>query len=102
MQQPERVLNSYELCNSEVMRHCGQVYTYGSPRPGNRAFKQEYDKMVPDTWNCINDAVSPPAAIAATSPLFAPTDAATKPPYVALPIPSSAVPLAGQIFCFSL
>ena len=63
MQQPEHVLNLYERDNSEVVRYCVQVYTYGSPRPGNRAFKQEYDKMVPDTWNCINDAVSPPAPL---------------------------------------
>jgi hypothetical protein len=65
VQQPGHVLNLYERYNSEVVRYCVQVYTYGSPRPGNRAFKQEYDKMVPDTWNCINDAVSPPAAFAA-------------------------------------
>ncbi len=34
-----------------------QVYTFGSPRPGNRAFKEEYDRPIPDTWNVINDAV---------------------------------------------
>ena len=34
-----------------------QVYTFGSPRPGNRAFKEEYDRLIPDTWNVINDAV---------------------------------------------
>ena len=34
-----------------------QVYTFGSPRPGNRAFKEEYDQLIPDTWNVINDAV---------------------------------------------
>ena len=33
------------------------MYTFGAPRPGNRAFKEEYDQLVPDTWNCINDAV---------------------------------------------
>ena len=35
-----------------------QVYTFGAPRPGNRAFKEEYDQHIPDTWNIINDAVS--------------------------------------------
>ena len=35
-----------------------QVYTFGAPRPGNRAFKEEYDQLIPDTWNVINDAVS--------------------------------------------
>ena len=34
-----------------------QVYTFGAPRPGNRAFKEEYDQLIPDTWNIINDAV---------------------------------------------
>ena len=34
-----------------------QVYTFGAPRPGNRAFRMEYDQLVPDTWQVINDAV---------------------------------------------
>ena len=34
------------------------MYTFGAPRPGNRAFKEEYDQLIPDTWNVINDAVS--------------------------------------------
>ena len=40
-----------------------QVYTFGAPRPGNRAFKEEYDQLIPDTWNIINDAVSIPVTI---------------------------------------
>ena len=53
--------------------------------------------MVPDTWNCINDAVSPPVPFAAAKGLLsAPTFAATKSPFLPLSIPSSVVPPAGQ------
>lgn len=34
-------------------------YTYGSPRVGNHAFAREYDKLVPHTWNIINNQVLP-------------------------------------------
>lgn len=30
------------------------VVTFGAPRTGNRAFAQEYEQMVPDTWHIIN------------------------------------------------
>ena len=43
------------------------MYTFGAPRPGNRAFKEEYDQLIPDTWNVINDAVS----------IFSPVELAT-------------------------
>ena len=31
-----------------------QVYTVGAPRPGNRAFAQQYNAKVPNTWHVIN------------------------------------------------
>ena len=30
-------------------------YTFGAPRPGNKAFAHSYERLVPDTWNVIND-----------------------------------------------
>lgn len=30
-------------------------YTFGAPRVGNRAFVREYDSLVPNTWQVIND-----------------------------------------------
>ncbi len=32
-------------------------YTFGAPRLGNHAFAHTYDKMVPETWNVVNDQV---------------------------------------------
>lgn len=34
-----------------------QVYTVGAPRPGNRAFAQQYNAKVPHTWHVINPQV---------------------------------------------
>ncbi|BDA48303.1 probable lipase at C-terminar half [Coccomyxa sp. Obi] len=52
------------LAAHDLVTHCGltscQVYTFGAPRPGNRAFKREYDQLVPDTWHIINDADAVP------------------------------------------
>ena len=30
-----------------------QVYTYGCPYPGNHAFCQDYERLVPDTWHVV-------------------------------------------------
>ena len=32
-------------------------YTFGAPRIGNHAFAHTYNKMVPETWNVVNDQV---------------------------------------------
>lgn len=32
-------------------------YSFGAPRTGNHAFARDYNHMVPDTWNIINDQV---------------------------------------------
>jgi predicted lipase len=29
-------------------------YTFGAPRTGNRAFADDYSRMVEDTWHIIN------------------------------------------------
>lgn len=54
------------LAAHDLATQCGltnvQVYTFGAPRPGNRAFRAEYDKLVPDTWSIINDAVQLPGS----------------------------------------
>lgn len=34
-----------------------ECYTFGAPRVGNYAFAYDYNKMVPNTWNVINDQV---------------------------------------------
>ena len=34
-----------------------QVYTYGAPRPGNKAFKEQYEAKLPDTWHVMNSQV---------------------------------------------
>ena len=31
-----------------------QLYTYGSPYPGNRAFSREFNALLPDTWHVIH------------------------------------------------
>ena len=33
-----------------------QLYTYGSPYPGNRAFSREFNDLLPDTWHVIHGA----------------------------------------------
>ena len=33
-------------------------YTYGAPRTGNRAFADDYSRMVEDTWHIINGETS--------------------------------------------
>ena len=32
-------------------------YTFGAPRIGNYAFAETYDRLVPETWNIVNDQV---------------------------------------------
>ena len=34
-------------------------YTFGAPRIGNYAFAETYNKLVPETWNVVNDQVKP-------------------------------------------
>ena len=36
-----------------------EMYTYGTPYPGNRAFAREFDELLPDTWHVIHDGVRP-------------------------------------------
>ena len=49
------------LAAHDLVTQCGltscSVYTFGAPRPGNRAFRKEYNSLVPATWAIINDAV---------------------------------------------
>lgn len=30
------------------------LYSYGAPRVGNKAFAEEFDRLVPDTWRITN------------------------------------------------
>ena len=32
-------------------------YTFGAPRIGNYAFAETYNRLVPETWNVVNDQV---------------------------------------------
>ena len=34
-----------------------EVYTYGTPYPGNRAFAREFDELLPEAWHVIHDGV---------------------------------------------
>ncbi|GMH44518.1 hypothetical protein BSKO_12470 [Bryopsis sp. KO-2023] len=49
------------LASHDIATHCGigpkqiTCYTYGAPRVGNHAFAREYDALVPNTWQVIND-----------------------------------------------
>ncbi|GMH41168.1 hypothetical protein BSKO_09078 [Bryopsis sp. KO-2023] len=49
------------LASLDMAVHCGidkrriTCYTYGAPRVGNRTFVSEYNSMVPDTWQVVND-----------------------------------------------
>ena len=35
-----------------------EMYTYGTPYPGNRAFAREFNELIPETWHVIHDGVS--------------------------------------------
>ena len=37
---------------------CVELYTFGTPYPGNRAFAAEFDELLPDTWHIIHVGVS--------------------------------------------
>ncbi|GMH44638.1 hypothetical protein BSKO_12590 [Bryopsis sp. KO-2023] len=45
----------------DIAKRCGlrsdqiSCYTYGAPRVGNHAFVKEYNSLVPDTWQVVND-----------------------------------------------
>ena len=34
-----------------------EMYTYGTPYPGNRAFAHEFNELLPEAWHCIHDGV---------------------------------------------
>ena len=34
-----------------------ELYTYGTPYPGNRAFARQFNALLPDTWHVIHDGV---------------------------------------------
>ena len=34
---------------------CVQLYTFGTPYPGNRAFAREFNALLPDTWHIIHE-----------------------------------------------
>lgn len=40
-----------------------RCYTYGAPRTGNRAFAEDYGRVVEDTWHIINGESNIAAAI---------------------------------------
>ena len=40
-----------------------EMYTYGTPYPGNRAFAREFDALLPNTWHVIHDGVRPADAV---------------------------------------
>ena len=53
------------LAAFDIQRHCPcldpmdvSCYTFGAPRVGNHAFARQYDAVVPDTWNIINNQVT--------------------------------------------
>ncbi len=55
------------LAAFDIQRQCPclkpldvSCYTFGAPRVGNHAFARQYDAVVPDTWNIINNQVSQP------------------------------------------
>ena len=35
-----------------------EMYTYGTPYPGNRAFAREFNELLPEAWHVIHDGVS--------------------------------------------
>ena len=57
-----------------------QLYSYGAPFPGNRAFRKDFDEAIPEAHNVIVDGVRPglpaplcaePAAVGAPALLLA-------------------------------
>ncbi len=51
------ILAAYDIAGLGLWRSM-RVYTFGAPRPGNRAFARLYDNKVPDTWHIMNYRVS--------------------------------------------
>lgn len=47
------ILAAYDIAGLGLWRSM-RVYTFGAPRPGNRAFARLYDNKVPDTWHIMN------------------------------------------------
>ena len=50
------VLAAYDIADLHPWASL-QVYTVGAPRPGNKAFAQQYNAKVPHTWHVINPQV---------------------------------------------
>ena len=51
-------LAAYDIRRELNVPPCSVVcYTFGAPRVGNYAFAHDYNQMVPNTWNIINDQV---------------------------------------------
>ena len=34
-----------------------EMYTYGTPYPGNQAYAREFNELLPDTWHVIHEGV---------------------------------------------
>ena len=47
---------------------CMEMYTYGTPYPGNRAFAREFEALLPNTWHVIHDGVRPAGAADGNEP----------------------------------
>ena len=51
-------LAAYDIRRELNVPRCSIVcYTFGAPRVGNYTFAHDYNQMVPNTWNIINDQV---------------------------------------------
>ena len=50
------VLAAYDIADMLPWRSV-QVYTVGAPRPGNKAFAEQYLAKAPDTWHIMNATV---------------------------------------------
>ncbi len=54
---PRPALHAYACCRrSTKVAPAVILYNYGSPRVGNEAFAEEFNKLVPNAWRFVNAA----------------------------------------------
>ena len=51
------VLAAFDI-KQAISSFCIEMYTYGTPYPGNRAFAREFNELLPEAWQVIHDGVS--------------------------------------------
>ena len=53
------VLAAFDI-KQAISSLCLELYTYGTPYPGNRAYAREFNELLPEAWHVIHDGVRLP------------------------------------------